>query len=1004
MNAITWFLLFTQVILFLETRLIYASRLCCDPDCKTPISYGKTRTRSLTGEEGRLSYPANAKVTIYSKGQRGADGVELLEAEILGRKGLLPKENVIEISTLCVPTHIVNSEVELDEANHAPSSDVDHTSSDAAPNQATLSVESNEPIFNVMPPDSGNQDNSESEEATSYDPGHGQDASHDLSYSPIIGAPTSSTTGSHDTTAPPVGSHDTTAPTTGSHDTTAPTTGSHDTTAPTTGSHDTTAPTTGSHDTTAPTTGSHDTTAPTTGSHDTTAPTTGSHDTTAPTTGSHDTTAPPVGSYGFSILPKDSHGSIPDHVIKWMEEHHTPSEDTHPYNPIHLSSQNQSHSLELTDPSTQSHSPELTDPSTHEQRHIEAVHQEDLGQDIREGYGSQNVVGLSPDPSLQEELDGTPLSLLKLYDTPIKDSPHAVPSIHYSPHAVPSVQYSPHAVPPIQYSPHVEPSVGDLAYLTPTKPGPELIISQDGHTPEGRQDGHTPEGRQDGHTPESRQDGRTPEQTRWPHTRGQTRWPHTRGRQDGHTPEGRQDNHTPDGRQDGLRYETNIPVLDSIEHITEVQSEPPLFSLSEDHHSQASSPDEQEVQSQNKYLTQVQEWFVTLQQVEIGLLSVLGTLVAMVMPLCIFWCQAIKQSTQKSGQLKAHEVSQSKLEEQLEKVKLEKDKVVEELHTAKTMCQLAENKHTKLQEERLHLESELQAMAGSHTTITQQLTLCQAQFENLKTQLAYEHSVLEAMTQEKVSAQQQLEQATTQVQQLVQRVQELEATKDQLEQDIYTSQQNLEQMQDWGSKINVEYEAVQTRCLSLESELDQANTDVAKLQTLRQCLQQVVDKEQTDGENAPLARIQAMLDTTKVQVELQKVLQEKELLTKDLQECVTTVAQLKDSCKSLEDQVLSLLRERDEAHKNHQETQMKLKGLTEYFEQKEHALHTKLGAQEVEKMAVQSKRQEAMEKASLAEQERERERVELADLRRQMAEIEKSHAQQAKICYFCLCI
>lgn len=47
-----------------------------------PISYGKTRTRSLTGEEGRLSYPANAKVTIYSKGQRGADGVELLEAEV----------------------------------------------------------------------------------------------------------------------------------------------------------------------------------------------------------------------------------------------------------------------------------------------------------------------------------------------------------------------------------------------------------------------------------------------------------------------------------------------------------------------------------------------------------------------------------------------------------------------------------------------------------------------------------------------------------------------------------------------------------------------------------------------------------------------------------------------------------------------------------------------------------------------------------------------------------
>ena len=39
-----------------------------------------------------------------------------------------------------------------------------------------------------------------------------------------------------------------------------------------------------------------------------------------------------------------------------------------------------------------------------------------------------------------------------------------------------------------------------------------------------------------------------------------------------------------------------------------------------------------------------------------------------------------------------------------------------------------------------------------------------------------------------------------------------------------------------------------------------------------------------------------MLDTTKVQVELQKALQEKELLIKDLQECVATVAQLKGVC------------------------------------------------------------------------------------------------------------
>ena len=46
------------------------------------------------------------------------------------------------------------------------------------------------------------------------------------------------------------------------------------------------------------------------------------------------------------------------------------------------------------------------------------------------------------------------------------------------------------------------------------------------------------------------------------------------------------------------------------------------------------------------------------------------------------------------------------------------------------------------------------------------------------------------------------------------------------------------------------------------------------------------------------------------------------------------------TCKRLEEQVASLLKEKDEAHCRHQETQMKLKGLTEYFEQKELTLHT----------------------------------------------------------------
>ena len=74
--------------------------------------------------------------------------------------------------------------------------------------------------------------------------------------------------------------------------------------------------------------------------------------------------------------------------------------------------------------------------------------------------------------------------------------------------------------------------------------------------------------------------------------------------------------------------------------------------------------------------------------------------------------------------------------------------------------------------------------------------------------------------------------------------------------------------------------------------------DILLEQTLRQCLQQVADKEQTDSADGSdsLTKIQAMLDTTKVQVELRKALEEKELLSKDLQELLAMVTQLRGRC------------------------------------------------------------------------------------------------------------
>ena len=69
--------------------------------------------------------------------------------------------------------------------------------------------------------------------------------------------------------------------------------------------------------------------------------------------------------------------------------------------------------------------------------------------------------------------------------------------------------------------------------------------------------------------------------------------------------------------------------------------------------------------------------------------------------------------------------------------------------------------------------------------------------------------------------------------------------------------------------------------------------------------------------------------------------------------------------------------ERDYTVDQLQVTQAKLKTLTEYFEQKEHSLHRKLGVEEYARREFEGREASAKEKVLLNDQERERERFAL---------------------------
>lgn len=94
--------------------------------------------------------------------------------------------------------------------------------------------------------------------------------------------------------------------------------------------------------------------------------------------------------------------------------------------------------------------------------------------------------------------------------------------------------------------------------------------------------------------------------------------------------------------------------------------------------------------------------------------------------------------------------------------------------------------------------------------------------------------------------------------------------------------------------------------------------------------------------------------------------------------------------------VSSLESELKETSEEMRKTQIKMSAITEYFQQKEMDLHSKLEAGEQTRRKIEVYASDAMDKDRTREEERERERRELENLRTQMKEIEFSYIGQAK--------
>lgn len=178
-------------------------------------------------------------------------------------------------------------------------------------------------------------------------------------------------------------------------------------------------------------------------------------------------------------------------------------------------------------------------------------------------------------------------------------------------------------------------------------------------------------------------------------------------------------------------------------------------------------------------------------------------------------------------------------------------------------------------------------------------------------------------------------------------------------------------------ELNDEYNKTYTDLENTQKQLEVTTESLIdsdkEIATLQECIQKL---SEVNGEekSVQLERVEAMLDTTRVQTELRAVTNERDQLQLDIQSQTSFLDQLQNENECLQQQIVDTMSAKESILQQYQETQMKLKAITEYFEEKENNLHRKIGEEEMVRQRVESREAYAKERADLAEQEREKEK------------------------------
>ena len=179
------------------------------------------------------------------------------------------------------------------------------------------------------------------------------------------------------------------------------------------------------------------------------------------------------------------------------------------------------------------------------------------------------------------------------------------------------------------------------------------------------------------------------------------------------------------------------------------------------------------------------------------------------------------------------------------------------------------------------------------------------------------------------------------------------------------------------TNITEQYNVTSSELVRAKNELDtlsqSLNDKEKEISVLQDCVQKL---SEVDGEEktVQLERVQAMLDTTKVQVELRNITEERDRLKDQVKMQEDALDEIQSQNETLQEQIASIELSKATVLQEHQETQLKLKAITEYFEQKETQLHRKIGEEEMVRQRVESREAHAKERADMAEQEREKEK------------------------------